>query len=261
MMSSTSRNRADIEALLQGALAEGDLSPETFAALTISGDFTNQLKAGLGVLPDDVPASEVVLVTLLVDDSGSISSINAQQAIIAGHNMVLDALKQSKVREGVLVHTRYLNGQVLSPYVPLEQAVSMTKRNYQANGGTPLYDQTAVILGTVLTKTREFAEAGVPVRSITVILTDGEDAHSLQHSAHTVSKIVADMRRAESHIIAALGVGDSALFHRVFTAMGIDSNWILTSNSSTQEIRAAFRVVSQSVAQFTQGGLGAGFAN
>jgi hypothetical protein len=259
---SNSRTPEEIEALLQNALDEGDLSLESFAALTIGGDFTNQMKAGLGVLPDDIAASEVVLVTLLVDDSGSISASGNEKAIIEGHNAVLEALRLSKVREGVLVHTRYLNGKVLSPYVMLEQAVLMSRSNYIADGGTPLYDQSAVIFGTVLAKTREFAEAGVPVRSITIILTDGDDAHSNQHNAKTIAKIVADMRRAESHIVAAMGVSNgSTNFEQVFGAMGIESQWILTPKNSTQDIRKAFQVVSQSVARFTQGGLGTGFVN
>jgi hypothetical protein len=42
----------------------------------------------------------------------------------------------------------------------------MDKKNYRAIGGTPLYDESVILLGTVLTKIQEFEDNGVPARSI-----------------------------------------------------------------------------------------------
>src|SRR5437867_2378312 len=130
-----------IEDLFEAAHEDGDLSSESLRALTVNADIGAQIQAGLGVAPDDVPSSEVVLVTMMPDDSGSIRFGGNAEAVRGGHNLVLESLLQSKQKEDVLVHCRYLNGFVLYPYRKLADAVRMTNQNYQPNLGTPLYDQ------------------------------------------------------------------------------------------------------------------------
>jgi hypothetical protein len=171
-------------------------------------DIGAQIQAGLGIHVDDVMASEVVLVTIMPDDSGSIQFGGNVQAVRGGHNSVLDALAASNQKDSILVHNRYLNGHVLYPFRPLSQSVRMDTKNYNPDRGTPLYDQTVVLLGTVLSKAQEFADNGVPVRTVTLIITDGADAHSTRASAKTVAAIAQDMLMAENHIIAAMGIDD-----------------------------------------------------
>jgi len=167
----------DPKELFRAAHAEGELSDAALQALEVP-DLGARIQAGLGVNPDDVPASEVLLVTMMPDDSGSIRFAGNAQAVREGHNLVLDALAASKQKDSVLVHTRYLNGTVLFPYCGLSGAVRMDSRNYDPSSGTPLYDQSVVLLGTVLAKSREFALAGVPTRTVTLIITDGADEGS-----------------------------------------------------------------------------------
>ncbi|HBL17271.1 MAG: hypothetical protein A2X36_00120 [Elusimicrobia bacterium GWA2_69_24] len=236
----------DPKELLKASHEDGELSDAAMAALSVP-DLGAQIQAGLGIRPDDVPASEVVLVTMMPDDSGSIRFAANSQAVRDGHNLVLDALAASKQEDGVLVHTRYLNGTVLFPYCALAGAVRMDAGNYDPVGGTPLYDQSVVLLGTVLAKSREFAEAGVPVRTVTLLITDGADEGSTRSRARDVAAIVGDLRRAERHIVAALGLEDGSTdFRAVFREMGIEDRWILTPGAKATEIRRAFAVFSQS---------------
>ena len=100
----------NINQLLQGAAAQGDLTGPSLQALQLDNDFGAQIQAGMGLTPDDVPSAEVVLVTMMPDDSGSIRFANNAQAVRDGHNQVLDALGTSKQQADVLVHNRYLNG-------------------------------------------------------------------------------------------------------------------------------------------------------
>jgi hypothetical protein len=82
-----------------------------------------------------------------------------------------------------------------------------------------------------------------------------------------VAALVADLERAESHIVAAMGISDGSTdFRRVFCEMGINDRWVLTPGNSPSEIRKAFQVFSQSAvrasqsASFSQTALG-GFGN
>ena len=246
------RSEPNVNDLFQAAHAEGLLSPESLQTLT-AVDLGAQIQAGLGISVDDVKASEVVLLTMMPDDSGSIRFSGNSKVVCDGHNLVIEALQASKQRDCVLAHTRYLNGKVLFPYRPIDQAIGMNSKNYDADQGTPLYDQTVVLLGSVLAKTQELASNGVAARSVTLIITDGSDQHSSQHRAGDVPRIVRDLQRAECHIVAAMGIEDGATdFHQIFREMGIEDRWILTPGSSAGEIRQAFQVFSQSAIRASQ---------
>jgi len=243
----------DPKKLLEDAHKMGALSTTTLRTLDVA-DLGAQIQAGLGVAVDDVASSEVVLVTMMPDDSGSIAAAGNIGPVCDGHNLVLDALRASKQSGDVFVHTRYLNGHVLYPYSPLDGAVTMSKQNYRADKGTPLYDQTVVLLGTVLAKSQAFAQVGVPVRTVTLLITDGGDCHSTRASAATVAALVKDMLAQENHVIAAMGISDGSTdFRQVFQEMGIPDRWILTPGNTASEIRKAFQVFSQSAIAASQG--------
>lgn len=238
--------------LLKGAHKEGDLSAASMQALT-NIDIGAQIQAGLGIGAEDVQSSEVVLVSMMPDDSGSIRFGGNSDAICSGHNEVLKALRASKQKDSILAHNRYLNGDVLYPYNKIEDALDMTDKNYNPNKGTPLYDQVVVFLGTVLAKTKEFADNGIPVRTVSLIMTDGKDEHS-RGTAKNVKAIVEDMLRKETHIVSGFGLDDGAGtdFKQVFKEMGIREEWILTPKNSPSEIRKAFQLFSQSAVRASQ---------
>lgn len=242
----------DINTLFQSAQAEGLLSQHSLQVLDIF-DIGNQIQAALGTPVEEVTSSEVVLVTIMPDDSSSIQYSHNVQAVRAGHNTVLDALASSQQKDHILIHNRYLNGQILYPYGPLEQAVRMDNQNYNPRLGTPLYDQTVILLGTVLAKTQEFADHGVPVRTVTLLITDGADYGSTKATAHSVAALVNDMLMGENHVIAAMGIDDGHTdFHHIFTQMGIRPEWILTPGNNQRDIRQAFQVFSQSALRASQ---------
>jgi hypothetical protein len=250
-----------IKKLLADAHDTGALSAKSLAALDVI-DVGAQIQAGLGCTIDDVGASEVVLVTMMPDDSQSIAGAGNTDAVRDGHNYVLEALRGSKQSGEVLAHTRYLNGFVLCPYIALDQAVTMTRANYDPRLGTPLYDQAVVVLGTVVAKAQELAQAGIAVRTVTLIITDGADYGSARCRAADVKALVADLLAQENHIVAAMGISDGSTdFKAVFRSMGIPDRWILTPGNSASEIRRAFAVFSQSAVRASQGVQLGGFGN
>lgn len=266
----------NVSSLFQGANDNGALSNQSLQALTVV-DLGAQIQAGLGVNADDVKASEVTLMTQLIDDSGSIRFVQGNtEAVRNGHNLVIESLFASKQKNSILGHTRYLNGEVLFDYRLISQAVRMDTSNYNPNGGTPLYDQSIVTFGTVLAKVQEFRNSGVPVRAVTLIVSDGADEHSRQ-KAGDVKSIVDDMLRSEMHIISAMGISDGKTdFYEVFSGwkereikkakldgtlqnleakggMGIPPRWIRTPKDSPSEIRREFELFSQSAVRASQG--------
>ncbi|MEM9493103.1 MAG: hypothetical protein AAGC55_28395 [Myxococcota bacterium] len=266
-MSNKKNKKSDhVKALLDSAHSDGTLSVAARRVLDVV-DLGAQIQAGLGVAVDDVESSEVILVAMMPDDSGSIRFAGNAAVVREGHNLILEALAACRQRDQIFVHNRYLNGTVLYPYTAVDAATRMNSGNYDPNQGTPLYDQTVVLLGTVLAKAQEFTDAGVPVRTITLLITDGADVHSTRASAKHVAALVQDMLAAENHIVAAMGIDDGATdFRQVFRDMGLPDSWVLTPASSATEIRKAFQVFSQSAvrasqsASFSKSALG-GFVN
>lgn len=249
MSVSTSR----VGALIASANNSGGLSRQSLQILTVD-DIGDQINAGLGVPAINVMASEVILVSTLIDDSGSIRMVSGNtEAVRTGHNLVLEALGGSKQNDGIQVACRYLNGTQLYDFRPLSGAVKMDSQNYNPNGGTPLYDQAIVMLGTVLAKVQEFGDNGVPARSVSLIVTDGADMHSV-HRASDVKAIVGDLLRQENHVVAFMGIDDGGHtdFRAIAKSMGIPDEWILTTGNSQSEIRKAFNLFSKSAVKMSQ---------
>ena len=241
---------------LSSLLDDAGLDASATAAMQLTADTLGPAIAeGLGDIDlDDITTAEVVLVTLLVDDSSSIRFVDGNaQAVRDGHNLVLDALRGSKQSASVLVNCRYLNGTVLYPYVSLENAPRMDDGNYQPYGMTPLYDQMAVTLTGVAAKMAEFEQGGVAARAVTIVVTDGADAGSHQQTASTIKRIVGGLLTTEQHIVAGVGIADGYTdFQEVFGDMGLLSEWILTPSNSPSDIRRAFQTVSQSAVRASQ---------
>ena len=74
--------------LFENATAQGSLSQGALQVVTVE-DIGTAINAALGVSVDDVKASEVVLATLLIDDSGSIRGAGNEQAVREGDQVYL----------------------------------------------------------------------------------------------------------------------------------------------------------------------------
>lgn len=247
----------NINELFQSAQDEGLLSQQAMVNLNIP-DIGQQINDAMGVSVDDVTASEVILVTMLIDDSGSIRFAGNSEAVRDGHNLVVESLEATKQKDNILIHTVYLNGSILFPFRSLEHAVKMDSSNYSPDKGTPLYDAVQTTLATVLAKSQEFSDNGVPCRTVTLIVTDGADMHSVRMRApEDLKPIVEDMLRTENHIIAGMGFDDGSSlvdFRNIFKGMGVPDQWILDKNHNESDIRKAFALFSQSAVRASQGG-------
>lgn len=250
---------ANVNALFGGAADDGILSPGALQALTVN-DLGAMIQAGLGIDPDSFTGTgEAFVTTMMPDDSGSIRFAGNSDAVRQGHNLVLDALGDSKQAGSIIVSTRYLNGHVLFDYRPLATAIRLDTQNYNPGLGTPLYDQSLVLLGGVIAKIKEFSDSGVTCRTGTLIISDGADEHSSKPrggrgtTAQDVALVVRDLLAMETNIVAAMGIADGHTdFRRVFGEMGIPDQWILTPGDTPSEIRKAFGAFSKSMVRASQ---------
>lgn len=287
---------ASIADLFQSAQNDDVIGQDAFDALQVV-DLGTKIGDALGTPADQFQQDEVVLVAVLIDDSGSIRFCGNTEPVADSHNEVIEALTESKQQDNILFHSRLLSGEIINPFVSIDQAVRLQTGpggNYNPNSGTPLYDETVAFWGTILAKSQEFSDQGVPVRTISLILTDGSDQHSTQFYEYEddpnighwrapkkgVNALATDLLRQECHILSGMGVADDdddqyqTDFRTVFQRMGIRDEWIVVvkqAGRSKEEFRSELRKqcqvfsqsavrASQSAASFSQQAVG-GFGN
>lgn len=230
--------------LLERAYGSGELSEGSTQALVALNDAASRIGSSLG---EAAGGGEVLLATMLVDDSLSIGQIDGGvPAVITGHGSCLDALAEQQ-DASVLVHTRFLNSGTAFPFRALSTATRLNKENYTLSGrGTPLYLQSVITLGTVIAKVREERERGVLARAFTVLITDGEDNDSGAFESRHVRALVRDMLESpDDHIVAGLGIGNPDHFRLVFRDMGIPEDWIRSCPADAESIRRMFRRIAK----------------
>ncbi|MCA1600375.1 MAG: hypothetical protein LC776_01585 [Acidobacteria bacterium] len=241
--------------LIHLANIRGTLSADSARSLK-RPEIAHQIDKALEDSYDVESAEELLLVTLMPDDSGSMNG-SKQNSVIDGHNWLLSKMASSGSSKNIMLQTRYLNGQVLNPFSPLSDCQELSFENYQCNLGTPLFEQTLVTLGTVMAKTEEVADVSERVRTATLIMTDGQatDKNASVLKAE-VASVVKDMRRVGDHIVAGMGftiVKDDHAVYDVFEEMGIKAEYIFPARDREQVLRA-FRIFGESaIAELTAG--------
>lgn len=246
--------------LVKAAGERHELSPSSVAALQDSG-VLKQIESGMSGSQTATKPGRIMLVTLDPDDSGSIFTddekvlrpwTDKSDSIVAGHNELLQGMLDGPEGRRTMLHTRYLNGTVLNPFMPLALCRKMSRSNYSASyGGTPLFGQTLVTLGIVVAKTEELQDRGARVTTATLIMTDGEATDDTPTSRRLLASVVADMRES-GHIIAGMGIGRGGWFHQTFDAMGIDPELVFEAKD-INAILEAFRMFGRKVHELSAG--------
>lgn len=251
------------------------LSQQSMNILNVN-DIGNSIRDAMGTPVLSSAATEVLLVAMMLDDSSSICYGSNEQAVRDGTNAVVESLKGAREAVDIQFFLRYLNGTIMHPFGELDTVPLLTTSNYCGNGGTPLYDQSVEFLKALIAKAQEFEQYNINVRTMSLIVTDGQDYGSHKHRAADVCSIVKDLLATESHIVAGMGVDGSGVnFKDIFREMGIPDMWIYETGPMAGEskdeflrrIRQGFQLfsksavrASKSAANFSQLG-GFGVAN
>jgi uncharacterized protein YegL len=247
-------NSLALNALFQRAANSGTLAAAT--ATLLSGDLGPLVVAGAaGMDADDIQASDVTLVTLLIDASSSIASRGLEDAVRNGQGLLLDAFASSRERDAILtaLWTFHHEATVVHSYVPVPDAVRLDAKSYHAQGSTHLYDTFYEACAANVAYAQTLRDSGTPTRSVVVVVSDGEDVGS-KRAAKTCKKLADDLLRSEQFVLAFVGVGSDVDFHKVARSMGIPDGCVLVQKDATAEgLRRAFQLVSQSAIRVSQG--------
>jgi hypothetical protein len=250
--------------LFDDAVQGGMLSAQTSSLL--SGHLGAVVIAGAaGTAAEDIMASDVTLITVLIDASSSIRFGGLEQAVRDGQNALVDAFVGSKEHDSILMALWTFNDKqrVLHSYVPAKDATRLDKKTYQGCGSTRLYDTWCDALAANVAYAQQLRASGTPCRSVAVVLTDGEDCGS-QRRAADCAAISRDLLASEQFVLAFVGVGKETDFRRVARQMGVPDGCVAVQKDATPSgLRQVFQMVSQSAIRASQGriqpGANAGF--
>ena len=253
-----------VSSLIASALADGMLSQAS--AHLITGNLGQVVIAGAaGRALEDIVATDVTLITVLIDASSSIGDRGLEQAIREGQGHLVDAFAGSKEKDSVLMALWVFNNaaSVVHSYLPADDATRLDAKSYRAGGSTSLYDTWCDALAANVAYAQKLRDGGTACRSIVVVLTDGEDVGS-RRSAGDCHRLSRDVLASEQFTLAFVGVGKDVDFRAVAKAMGLPEACVLVERDATPSaLRRAFALVSQSAIRASQGriqpGVNAGF--
>jgi len=202
---------------------------------------------------EDILASDVTLVTLLVDSSSSIHASGLEAAVRDGENTLVDALSATREKDSILMALWTFDDdiRVVHSYVGLPDVTRLDAKNYKARGCTRLYDTWCDALAANVAYADRLRSSGTPCKSVVVVVTDGEDVGS-KKTASACAAISRDLLASEQFTLAFVGVG-TADFHKVARDMGIPDGCVAVQAQATPSaIRQVFRMVSQSAIRASQ---------
>lgn len=244
----------DVSALVSSARAAGTISAQTEQIIT--GDLGAVVIAGAaGKDAEDIVASDVTLVTLLVDGSSSIHQRQLAGAVREGQNQLVDALADSRERDSILVALWVFNDdlQVVHSYVGLDDVTRLDDKSYRPGGVTRLYDTWCDALSANVAYAQRLRDAGTPCKSVVVVITDGEDCGSRRRIGQCAA-LSRDLLASEQFTLAFVGVGSDVDFQAVARGMGVPDGCIaIQAQATPSSIRKVFRMVSQSAIRASRG--------
>lgn len=254
-------SQSSVSGLISQAAASGVLSAQS--ASLITGNLGAVVVAGAaGKALEDIVATEVTLITVLIDASSSIADRKLEQAVREGQNHLVDAFLGSAERDSVLMALWLFNGRtsVTHSYLPADEATRLDVSSYRAAGSTNLYDVWCDAIAANVAYAQRLRDSGMACRSVVVVVTDGEDVGS-KRTAGDCHRLSRDVLASEQFTLAFVGVGKSADFQQVASAMGVPAGGVLVVNDATPTaLRRAFALVSQSAVKVSQGRIQPGAA-
>jgi hypothetical protein len=232
----------------------------------LTGPLGAVVVAGAAGTPlENIEATDVTLVTILIDASSSIAMSNLEKAVREGQHELLRAFAGSREKDKILVAlwTFADSVDVVHSYVPVGDATKLDDHNYRGAGYTRLYDAWCAALTANVTYAQQLRDGGTPVKSVVVAITDGDDTGSQQKPKHCRA-LSEDVLKTEQFVLAFVGVGQASNFRRVAKSMGVPDGCIEVQPQATPEaLRKVFQMVSRSAIRASQGqiqpGAAAGF--
>lgn len=192
-------------------------------------------------------ATEIIVV---MDKSGSMNGRRTDA--IGGFNTFL-ADQQKEPGEAnltlVLFDTTY---DIPVSGLPIKNVAPLTEETYIPGGGTALLDALARAITETGNRLVNLLEDDRPDKVICVVITDGQENSSVEHTKEQVAKMVTHQEEKYDWAFMYLGTGVDA-FHEA-QAMGIKGSMTSAFAGDSVGTRSAYAGTSKGVSGYRSGG-------
>jgi hypothetical protein len=218
-----------------------------------------------GATIDDLGATEYTLVTIALDETGSIQNFESQirEMLI----LSIEACKKSPHSNNLLVRVIRFGSQYahrggpgvdeVHGFKTLSEIDTAAYPTLHGGGGTPLYDAVYSGVGAANTYAKSLTDMDFGVNGITIVITDGENTRSI-----ATAKMVADeLKRStsqevmESHLSILVGIdtggGNKFTIQQFQTETGMDK-FIWAGDATPGKLAKLAEFVSQSISSTSQ---------
>ena len=190
-------------------------------------------------------ADQRTLVTFLLDETGSMSSI--KDDTIGGFNEYLSTLKNEKAAtiDFTLIKFDSQHLDKVCVAVPVASVVELTPATYQPGAATPLIDAAYKTIKAV----EKSLNGGNP-KVVVCIQTDGQENSSTEYTWDQLNALIKE-KTAAGWQFNFLGTGIDA--YDTGSRMGISAGSTMASGLSGQNVRASYSGMAASTSNFAAG--------
>jgi len=212
------------------------------------------MTAAVGTPLNQLATNEVTMTMNIIDMSGSMAP-HAADLIHAYNQDYLAVLAGSTAADDILVSTILFNKNIelLHGYVPIQDASLLTRRIYDPDNMTALYDAVAAGLTNMVLYAQQLRQSGVMVRCIVIVYSDGADNASRQRTSD-VRRAAQELLKQEIYTLAYVGFRSGGIteteLRQLADTIGFPD--VLTAGLSHQELRRIFHLVSMSTISVSQ---------
>jgi hypothetical protein len=193
------------EAAIDGAARDG-LDPEVAGIL--KGNLDDQVAQGcLGVDPRTAPEDTIVLVSMVVDGSGSMSDVAAQ--VVRCYDRLMGILGESEFAAQILASTWVFNDthRLVHGFLPVFRLPSFGC-SYLPSGSTALYDTVLAAETGQVAYSQHSWDADKGTKNIVIVMSDGADNVSRKDpSGARVRRVSDSLLEQGDYILAYIGFG------------------------------------------------------
>ena len=196
----------------------------------------------LGVGPDAIETDKATIVTFLLDNSWSIQEGGHTGALIKSYNRGLEVIRDADSAHDIIVGAMALSGYVIRPYQHRHDATKLSRESFVADlNYSPIWRQTVKLCGMVKSKQGQFVEAGIPTRTMTCLLTDGDNRDD-EGSLSDAQIAVDALQQGYKSKIYGIGLGSCAISE--LSGMGVPTDNLFPAGNE-QQLQKAFEEFSQ----------------
>lgn len=191
-------------------------------------------------------ATEIIVI---LDKSGSMEQIKSDA--IGGYNAFV-AEQQAEPGEANLTLVLFDSTYTIGPTRPIGEAEPLTNKTFRPGGSTALLDA----IGRAVTETgkrlADTPEAQRPDKVIVVIITDGEENCSSEHTLAQVREMIEHQQEKYSWQFLFLGANQDAFAEA--GKLGIGRGTVVNFSAADDGVRRAYTGTSAAVSQYRSQG-------